>query len=76
MKNNRMARYEVLLRAAYDLLKTAEDSHIVLETHHILTHYDGADCDGSCLMTDIQNALDLDEGQEPIALDEPSKQAS
>ena len=51
---------DVLLRAAYDLLKRSEDSPFVQEAASIQVHYDGTDCDGSCLMEDISIALELE----------------
>jgi len=61
-------RKSVLLRAAYDLLKQAKDDHYVRSAiSDILTYYDGAECDGHCLMTDIANELGLDEGTAPLS---------
>lgn len=53
-------RKEVLLRAAYDLLKKASESHFVEQATEILVHYDDADCDGSCLMQDIATELGIE----------------
>lgn len=58
----------VLLRAAYDLIKRSTEVGYVQETTHINTRYDGADCDGYCLMDDIADELGLEEGTEPIPL--------
>jgi len=57
-------RKEVLLRAAYDLLQKADRSHYVGSVTEILVRYDDAECDGSCLMTDIATELGIkdDEG--------------
>ena len=54
-------RKEVLLKAAYDLLKKQTESHYVLDLLEELVHYDGADCDGSCLMDDIAIELNIEE---------------
>lgn len=67
-------RKEVLLRAAYDLLRRSTQSHFVQEATSILTYYDGANCDGYCLMEDIANELELDDDAEPIPL-KPEAQA-
>lgn len=63
-------RKDILLRAAYDLLKTAIDSRIVLEAGSILTRYDKSDCDGVCLMTDIAIEIGIEDGTEPIPTEE------
>lgn len=62
----KLNRKDVLLRAAYDLLKTTDSQHFVYEATSILVRYDDADCDGHCLMEDIAEVLGLDEGTQPI----------
>jgi hypothetical protein len=52
-------RKVTLLRAAYDMLKKCRDSHYVISPMETTVFYDGADCDGSCLMDDI--AIELGE---------------
>ena len=68
-------RKEILLRAAYDLLKRSTQDFYVSEATGISTRYDESDCDGYCLMDDIAAELGLDEGTDPIPLgdddDEP-----
>ncbi len=64
-------RKEILLRAAYDLLKRSTEHNFVQEATSILTHYDDADCDGYCLMEDIATELGLDDDTAPISLDDP-----
>ncbi len=54
-----MDRKDVLLKAAYDLLKKQKESHYVLNLLEETAHYDGTDCDGYCLMGDIASELDL-----------------
>jgi hypothetical protein len=67
-------RKEILLRAAYDLLKRSTQDHFVREATSILTRFDDADCDGYCLMEDIAAELGLDDDTEPIPLgDWPNK---
>jgi hypothetical protein len=62
-------RKDILLRAAYDLLRRAGDSPFVLEANCILTQYDGTNCDGACLMADIASELGLvDDHVEPKPL--------
>ena len=60
-------RKEVLLRAAYDLLRKASEMHYVQEATHITVFYDDADCDGYCLMEDIATELDLDDDERPLS---------
>ena len=50
-----LQRARVLLKATLDLLKAAERNPYVEDVLSILVHYDDADCDGSCLMEDIEN---------------------
>jgi len=61
-------RKEILLRAAYDLIKRSQEGGYVQETQNILVRYDEADCDGNCLMEDIAIELDIEDGTEPIPL--------
>jgi hypothetical protein len=61
-------RKKILLRAAYDLLKRSTQGYYVREATSILTRFDGADCDGQCLMSDIATELGLEEDTEPIPL--------
>lgn len=63
-----MNRKDILLRAAYDLLKRSTQSRFVEEATSILVHYDGANCDGYCLMDEIAQELNLEEGTQPIRL--------
>ncbi len=57
-----MNRKDILLRAAYDMLKSASDNYCVRSPLEIYTRYDDADCDGMCLMEDIAVELDLEDG--------------
>lgn len=61
-------RKEVLLRAAFDLLRRAEESHFVQEAGCIVVRYDDADCDGGCLLEDIAEELNISNDEEPIPL--------
>lgn len=68
-----MDRKDILLRAAYDIIKRSTMNRFVEETGSIMAHYDDADyddadCDGLCLMDDIAHELDLDDGTKPIPL--------
>ena len=60
-------RKDILLRAAYDLLRKASEMHYVQEATHITVFYDDADCDGYCLMEDIATELDLDDDERPLS---------
>lgn len=62
-------RKDILLRAAYDVLRRAEQSPDGLDD--VLTlrmRYDDADCDGACLMDDLRHVLGLDVDADPIPL--------
>jgi hypothetical protein len=63
-----MDRKDILLRAAYDLLKRSTEDHYVREATSIITRYDDANCDGYCLMEDIAEVLGIDERADPIPL--------
>ena len=49
---------QVLLRAAYQLLRKQEDSGYVLNMLEQATVWDGATCDGCCLMEELGLLLD------------------
>lgn len=68
MSKKKEYRKEILLRAAYDLLKRSEESYYVQETTSITVRYDDANCDGYCLMEDIAWELGLEDGTKPIPL--------
>lgn len=53
-----LTREHILLRAAYQLLRKQDESSYVLNICEQSTVYDGADCDGCCLMEDIGDILD------------------
>ena len=48
-------RAETLLRATYNILKKCENSFYVLDVLEVTDVWDGVECDGSCLMEDIEN---------------------
>jgi hypothetical protein len=54
-------RKTILLYAAYKLLAKQRDSSYVLDLLEETVYYDGADCDGNCLMEDIECELALDD---------------
>ena len=58
--DKQMDRKEILLRAAYELLKKQELSHYVLNLLEKTAFYDDADCDGYCLMEDIASELGIE----------------
>lgn len=74
MNTQETERAKVLLRAAYDILERNSRFHFVEEVGSTLTHYDDADCDGYCLKEDIGNLLGLDEGTDPLPLDNSEKE--
>jgi hypothetical protein len=50
-------RKAVLLKACLDLLKKQDESSYVLDLRQETVFYDGTDCDGYCLMEDIECEL-------------------
>ena len=63
-----MDRKEILLRAAYDLLKRSTNDHFVREATSIVVRFDDANCDGYCLMEDIATELEINSDEDPIPL--------
>ena len=55
---NELKRARVLLRATYELLMKQNDSGYVLNLLSETIFYDEAECDGCCLMEDIENLLE------------------
>lgn len=49
-----------LLKACRDLLRKQENSHYVLDLLYETVYYDEADCDGYCLLEDIE--IELQQG--------------
>ena len=58
MKNNNEERYVTLLKACRDLLNKCNDSCYVLKDKDESVIYDGAECDGNCLLEDINIYLE------------------
>ncbi|MDY5098734.1 MULTISPECIES: hypothetical protein [Clostridia] len=54
-------RKVTLLKACLELLQKQDESPYTLDILGETAHYDGADCDGYCLMEDIKIELELDE---------------
>lgn len=54
-------RATTLLRACLELLRKQEQSGIVLNLLNETVYYDDEDCDGSCLMDDIEAFLEFGE---------------
>lgn len=54
-------RAEILLKAAYNILKQCEDSFYVLNVLGVTAEWDGVECDGACLLNDINDLLEIDE---------------
>ena len=61
-------RRDVLLRAAYDLLATINNSPFTESALGTLVRYDDANCDGMCLMQDIAIELGLEDNEKPTPL--------
>ena len=54
-----MDRKTILLKATYDLFKKCNEGPYVKNVLEETTFYDGTDCDGLCLMEDIEDELNL-----------------
>jgi hypothetical protein len=61
-----MNRKDILLRAAFDMIRKAENDHFVRSPLEITTFYDDADCDGYCLADDIASELEIDRKSQPL----------
>lgn len=48
-------RAEELLEAAHVILRKSDRSFFVVSAMELTAPYDGTDCDGYCLATDIEN---------------------
>ena len=59
-------RKDILLRAAFDMIRKAELSHYVESPVEITTFYDGTDCDGLCLADDIAQELGIERDEKPL----------
>lgn len=53
-------RKDILLKAAFDMLKKCNESDFVISPMETTVFYDDADCDGYCLMEDISYVLDIE----------------
>lgn len=60
MDNYKIERMQILLKAAYDLLKKQDDSVMVLDILSTTAIWDEAECDGYCLMEEIEEILEID----------------
>lgn len=58
-------RKTVLLTAAHTLLKKQAWTSAALNLLHESVHYDGTECDGLCLVSDIEDELELDGDARP-----------
>lgn len=51
-------RAETLLRATYNILQKCNDTLYILNVLEVTDVWDGVECDGSCLIDDIENWFD------------------
>ena len=64
------ARSTVLLKATLELLKKCDDGPFVKNVLEETVFYDNAECDGACLMEDIEDhMLEAREQKPPFAKD-------
>lgn len=71
---NDQDRKLILLRAAYDLLTKAHRAYYVKDALSIVTFFDGAVCDGTCLREDIADELGIEPDTNPLPFP-PEQQA-
>jgi len=55
-----ISRKDILLKAAYDILKQCEQANYTKSPLETSAFYDDAWCDGYCLMEDIEIELEID----------------
>lgn len=67
-------RIQVLLRAARDLLRKNDRAFYVEKATGTIVFYDGAECDGTCLMEEIEMLLEIDR-HEPVLTEEAATHA-
>jgi hypothetical protein len=53
-------RAKILLKAAYDLLKSCDEGPYVKNVLEEVVFYDDTDCDGYCLKDDIAILLEIE----------------
>lgn len=58
MDSEQIERAKILLQAARNLLYKQKKAYVVLNLLEETVHYDDADCDGSCLIDDIDALLE------------------
>jgi hypothetical protein len=63
----KMDRKDILLKAAYDMLKKCREAYYVISPMEVTVFYDDADCDGFCLMEDIAHELGLDDNDDSLS---------
>ena len=61
-------RKDVLLRAAYDILKRCAEGPYVVSPSEVCARWDDANCSGDCLMEEIACLLELGVDEPPIPL--------
>jgi len=54
-------RKTILLQATLDILRKCEESPYTLSPLETTAHWDEADCDGYCLMGEIEDLLESEE---------------
>lgn len=57
MTEKQQKQAKKLLKATFDILKKCDESSIVLDVLETTAVWDGVDCDGSCLMDEIEDLI-------------------
>ena len=61
MNEEKYNRMKILLKAAFDILKKQDESFYVLNCLATTVVWDGAECDGQCLMEEIAEILEIED---------------
>ena len=58
MNNENQKRAYIMLKAARDILHECRDSVYVMDVFEATAKYDGTECDGSCVMEEIEEFIE------------------
>lgn len=63
----KLQRYEELLRAVLEMMEKQRDGKFIRDPLYVEVQYDGAICDGYCLMDDIEIAIASEDAAIPAS---------
>lgn len=67
-------RKDILLRAAYDILKRCAEGPHVVSPSEVCARWDDANCSGDCLMEEIACLLELGVDEMPIPIEDDDEE--